>query len=71
MQLWRHEDSIDEKITCTVGEFDVFGVKVLLVINGDGEVNLSTSNASVLNIAIDRVGQAQPTTVTVLQAKKA
>ena len=70
VELWLHKDKVDENNACTIGEFDVFGVKVLLIIKENGEVNLSTSNASELNIAADRSRRARLTEVTVLDSKE-
>ncbi|KFY41476.1 hypothetical protein V495_04914 [Pseudogymnoascus sp. VKM F-4514 (FW-929)] len=70
VQLWLHKNKVKKNNACTIGEFDVFGVKVLLIIKENGEVNLSTSNASKLNIAADRSGRARLTEVTVLGAKE-
>jgi hypothetical protein len=70
VELWIDKENIDEKGACIVGEFNVFGVKVLLIINEDGGVNVSTLGASKLNIAVDRVGMGRPTTVNMLEAKK-
>jgi hypothetical protein len=71
VQLWIHEDNKDQSGESTIGEFRVHGVEVLLIIDDSGKVNVSTSNASELNIAADRSGRARPTTVTVLGAKAA
>lgn len=70
VQLWLHKDDTKDDTFCTIGEFDVFDVKVLLIIKDNGEVNVSTSNASKLKIAADRSGRARLTEVTVLGAKK-
>jgi hypothetical protein len=70
VQLWLRKDDVSEMKACTVGEFDVFGVKVLLIIKDNGEVNVSTSNASKMVIAVDRSARARPTKADVLGAKK-